>query len=53
MRSPHLLPKRDAKPEWQHAQDDWAEKDDFPAIDFRDNVFVFGRERVRSTWTRL
>ena len=41
MRSLHLLPRRGAKPEWQHSQDYWADKDDFPAIDLRDAVFVY------------
>ena len=30
MRGMHLLPKRGDKPEWQHNQDYWAEKDEFP-----------------------
>ena len=29
MRGMHLLPKRGDKPEWQHTQDYWAEKDEF------------------------
>ena len=33
MRGLHLLPKRGDKPEWQHTQDYWAEKDEFPTID--------------------
>lgn len=33
MRSMHLLPKRGAKPEWQHTQDYWREKEEIPAID--------------------
>jgi cation diffusion facilitator CzcD-associated flavoprotein CzcO len=41
MRSLHLLPRRGAKPKWQHSQDYWADKDDFPAIDLRDAVFVY------------
>ncbi|MGL4288769.1 MAG: flavin-containing monooxygenase [Phreatobacter sp.] len=41
MRGLHLLPKRGDKPDWQHSQDYWAEKDQFPAIDFADPVFVF------------
>ena len=32
----HLLPKRGDKPEWQHTQDYWSEKDQFPAIDLDD-----------------
>jgi cation diffusion facilitator CzcD-associated flavoprotein CzcO len=42
MRGVHLLPKRGDKVEWQHTQDYWAEKDEFPAIDLNDGVFVYG-----------
>jgi cation diffusion facilitator CzcD-associated flavoprotein CzcO len=42
MRGLHLLPKRGDKPEWQHTQDYWNEKDEFPAIDLDDGVFVYG-----------
>ncbi len=42
MRGMHLLPKRGDKPEWQHTQDYWNEKDQFPAIDLDDPVFVYG-----------
>jgi cation diffusion facilitator CzcD-associated flavoprotein CzcO len=42
MRGIHLLPKRGDKPEWQHTQDYWNEKDAFPAIDLDDEVFVYG-----------
>ena len=41
-RNLHLLPKRGDKPEWQHTQDYWSEKDIFPAIDLDDGVFVYG-----------
>jgi cation diffusion facilitator CzcD-associated flavoprotein CzcO len=41
MRGMHLLPKRGDKPEWQHNQDYWAEKDEFPAIDLSDRAFVY------------
>jgi cation diffusion facilitator CzcD-associated flavoprotein CzcO len=41
MRGMHLLPKRGAKPEWQHTQDYWTEKDIFPAIDLDDTAFVY------------
>jgi cation diffusion facilitator CzcD-associated flavoprotein CzcO len=41
MRDMHLLPKRGNKPEWQHSQDYWAEKDQFPAIDLDDTAFVY------------
>ena len=42
MRGMHLLPKRGDKPAWQHTQDYWAEKDEFPAIDLDDGTFVYG-----------
>src|SRR3954447_22232650 len=41
MRDMHLLPKRGDKPEWQHSQDYWAEKDELPAIDLDDPAFVY------------
>ncbi len=41
MRGIHLLPKRGDKPEWQHTQDYWAEKDQFPAIDLDDGAFLY------------
>ena len=41
MRDMHLLPKRGDKPEWQHTQDYWTEKDQFPAIDLDDAAFVY------------
>jgi cation diffusion facilitator CzcD-associated flavoprotein CzcO len=42
MRHMQLLPKRGDKPEWQHTQDYWAEKDEFPAIRLDDAAFVYG-----------
>lgn len=41
MRGMHLMPKRGDKPEWQHTQDYWAEKDDLPAIDLDAAEFVY------------
>jgi cation diffusion facilitator CzcD-associated flavoprotein CzcO len=41
MRSMHLLPKRGDKPDWQHTQDYWTEKDEFPAIDLDDGAFTY------------
>ena len=41
MRGMHLLPRRGDKPEWQHTQDYWAEKDEIPAIDLDDAAFVY------------
>jgi cation diffusion facilitator CzcD-associated flavoprotein CzcO len=42
MRGVHLLPKRGDKPEWQHTQDYWTEKDEWPSIDLDDGTFVYG-----------
>jgi cation diffusion facilitator CzcD-associated flavoprotein CzcO len=42
LRGMHLLPKRGDKPEWQHTQDYWKEKDEFPAIDLDGAAFVYG-----------
>jgi hypothetical protein len=44
MRGMHLLPKRGGKREWQHTQDYWAEKDEFPAIDLDDAAFDYAGE---------
>ena len=41
MRGMHLLPQRGAKREWQHTQDYWAEKDEFPKIDLDGPEFVY------------
>jgi cation diffusion facilitator CzcD-associated flavoprotein CzcO len=41
LRGLDLLPKRGDKPQWQHTQDYWAEKDAIPAIDLDDPVFVY------------
>jgi cation diffusion facilitator CzcD-associated flavoprotein CzcO len=41
MRSMHLLPKRGDKPEWQHSQDYWTEKDQIPAADLDDGALVY------------
>ncbi len=41
MRSMHLLPKRLDKPEWQHSQDYWVEKDSMPAADLDDGCLVY------------
>ena len=48
MRALHLFPKRGAKPEWQHSQDYWTEKDEFPAIDLTDPMFVYRSGRPPS-----
>ncbi len=41
MRGMHLLPKRGDKPEWQHTQDYWVEKDQLPEIDLDGAEFVY------------
>ena len=41
MRGITLLPKSGDKPEWQHTQDYWTEKDTLPAIDLDDTAFVY------------
>jgi cation diffusion facilitator CzcD-associated flavoprotein CzcO len=42
MRGMHLLPMRLDKPEWQHSQDYWAEKDQIPAANLDDGTLVYG-----------
>lgn len=46
-RAMDILPKRGPTREWQHTQDYWREKDEFPAIDLDDELFVY-RRRARS-----
>ena len=41
MRSMHLLPKRGDKPEWQHTQDYWFEKDALPAASLTDGCLQY------------
>jgi cation diffusion facilitator CzcD-associated flavoprotein CzcO len=41
LRGMHLLPRRGDKPEWQHSQDHWADKDTFAAIQLDDPVFNY------------
>ncbi|MEX2205268.1 MAG: NAD(P)/FAD-dependent oxidoreductase [Myxococcota bacterium] len=41
MRSMHLLPRRGDKPEWQHTQDYWREREEIPAIDLDAKEFVY------------
>jgi cation diffusion facilitator CzcD-associated flavoprotein CzcO len=42
MRSVGLLPRRGDKPEWQHTQDYWTEKDALPAADLDDGCLRYG-----------
>lgn len=41
LRAMHLLPKRGEAREWQHTQDHWRERDEFPAIDLESEAFVY------------
>ncbi len=41
MRSMHLMPKRGDKPEWQHTQDYWQEREDLPKIDLDGEEFRY------------
>ena len=41
MRAMDLLPRRGDKPEWQHSQDYWREKDEIPAIDLDAPEFLY------------
>jgi cation diffusion facilitator CzcD-associated flavoprotein CzcO len=41
MRGMHLLPKRVDRPQWQHSQDYWNEKDQFPAADLDDGRLIY------------
>jgi cation diffusion facilitator CzcD-associated flavoprotein CzcO len=41
MRGMHLMPKRGDKPEWEHSQDYWAEKDSIPSINLDDGRLRF------------
>ncbi|MGZ6017921.1 MAG: flavin-containing monooxygenase [Phenylobacterium sp.] len=53
MRGMHLLPQRGDKPEWQHSQDYWSEKDELPVIDLDDAAFVYsGVDKAKATAAR-
>jgi cation diffusion facilitator CzcD-associated flavoprotein CzcO len=41
VRSQHLMPKSGNKPEWQHNQDYWAEKDILPSADLNDGCLTY------------
>ena len=41
MRGMHLLPKKGDKPQWQHTQDYWAERNEIPKIDLDGPEFVY------------
>ncbi|MCZ2109460.1 MAG: NAD(P)/FAD-dependent oxidoreductase [Dehalococcoidia bacterium] len=41
MRAMDILPQRGEKPEWQHTQDYWKEKDELPKVDLDGPEFVY------------
>ena len=41
VRSQHLMPRSGTKPEWQHNQDYWVEKEIIPAADLDDGCLVY------------
>jgi len=41
MRGMDKLPKRLDRPEWQHTQDYWSERERFPLIDLAGKVFIY------------
>jgi hypothetical protein len=41
MRDMHLMPKRLDKPEWQHTQDYFAEREHLPSIRLDDDAFHY------------
>jgi cation diffusion facilitator CzcD-associated flavoprotein CzcO len=48
-RAVDLLPRRGDKPEWQHTQDYWREKDELPAADLDDGCLVYDGRRPAGT----
>ncbi|MGA2953308.1 MAG: hypothetical protein ABSD80_13860 [Caulobacteraceae bacterium] len=48
MRSMHLMPQRGDKPEWQHTQDYWAERNALPTIDLDGPEFVYASRSARA-----
>ena len=47
MREMHKMPKRGDKPQWQHTQDYWAERDELPKVDLDGAEFVYEGVRHR------
>ncbi|NJC08889.1 flavin-containing monooxygenase [Polymorphobacter fuscus] len=48
LRGQDKLPKRGDKREWQHTQDYWREKDEFPALDLDDRALVYSGAQAGS-----
>jgi cation diffusion facilitator CzcD-associated flavoprotein CzcO len=44
VRHHHLLPKTGDKPEWQHTQDYWTEREVLPTVDLDNAILVYGYE---------
>lgn len=40
-RNLHLMPKQGDKPEWQHSQDYWSDKDTIPAANLDDGTLIY------------
>jgi cation diffusion facilitator CzcD-associated flavoprotein CzcO len=51
MRSMHLMPQRGDRPEWQHTQDYWRERNELPLIDLDGAEFVYDRKASASAET--
>ena len=47
MRGLHLMPRRGDKPEWQHTQDYWTERNALPKIDLDGAEFVYEGQAAR------
>jgi cation diffusion facilitator CzcD-associated flavoprotein CzcO len=48
LRGQHALPRRGDKREWQHTQDYWREKDEFPVLDLDDSALRYTGPGTRS-----
>ncbi|MFZ4690326.1 MAG: flavin-containing monooxygenase [Polymorphobacter sp.] len=46
LRGQDALPRRGNKREWQHTQDYWREKDEFPVLDLDDTALVYSGRRL-------
>jgi cation diffusion facilitator CzcD-associated flavoprotein CzcO len=52
-RGMHLLPRRGDKPEWQHSQDYWMEKDVLPKVDLDAPEFVYDGQAAATANERV
>ena len=53
MRSIHLMPQRGDKPEWQHTQDYWRERNEMPTIDLDGDEFVYDERAATAAKARV